>query len=213
MQELFLTAFVTFFVIIDAPGVTPIFATLTEGSGAGHRRAMAIKSVIVATVILLGFAYGGDWLLRQLHVSLDAFRVAGGVLLFLLALEMLFEKRTQRREQRAEALMDEEHHPPEDISVFPMAIPMIAGPGAIASVMLFMNEAEGARDQVVVFAAVGANLLICLVMFLGAGLLLKLMGKTVASAITRILGIVLAALSAQFIIDGISGAFGLATPG
>lgn len=206
--ELFVAAFVTFFVIIDPPGVTPIFASLTEGCSGAHKRAMAFKSVLIATGVLLGFAYGGEWLLGNLHVSLDAFRIAGGVLLFMLALDMLFEKRTERREERAEALMGEDGGPPPaDISVFPMAIPMIAGPGAIASILLYMSEVQSVGEQLTVFAAMGLNILICLVMFLLATPLMRLIGDTLAAMITRILGVILAALSAQFVIDGIKGAF------
>ncbi len=199
--------FVTFFVVIDPIGVTPIFAGLTQGTSAAHRRKMAIKSVLIATIILLGFAYGGEWLLSALGVSLDAFRAAGGVLLFLLALDMIFEKRTERREERAGKLSSEAERAGEDISVFPMAIPMVAGPGAIASAMLFMSGASGdGVAQGVILAAMGANLLVCLVLFLLAGPLMRLMGDTVAAMITRILGVILAALAAQFIFDGISGA-------
>lgn len=199
--------FVTFFVVIDPIGVTPIFAGLTQGTSPAHRRKMAIKSVGIATIILLGFAYGGEWLLSALGVSLDAFRAAGGVLLFLLALDMIFEKRTERREERAEKLSAETHAKGEDISVFPMAIPMVAGPGAIASIMLYMSGASGdVVQQGVILAAMFANLLVCLVLFLAAGPLMRLMGDTVAAMITRILGVILAALAAQFIFDGIAGA-------
>ncbi len=203
-------SFVTFFVVIDVPGVAPIFAGLTEGTDPTHRRRMAIKSVAIATLVLFGFAYGGEWLLGALQISLDAFRAAGGVLLFLIALDMVFEKRTQRREQRADALSGSDDTLPgthEDISVFPMAIPMLAGPGAIASIMLFMSQAGGSLGaQLSVLIGLGANLLICLVTFLLIGPVMKLMGETLAAMITRILGVILAALAAQFIFDGIRGA-------
>lgn len=203
-------SFVTFFVVIDVPGVAPIFAGLTEGTDQAHRRRMAIKSVAIATLVLIGFAYGGEWLLGALQISLDAFRAAGGVLLFLIALDMVFEKRTKRREQRADALSDSDETLPgthEDISVFPMAIPMLAGPGAIASIMLFMSQASGSLGaQISVLIGLGANLLICLVVFLLIGPVMKLMGETIAAMITRILGVILAALAAQFIFDGIRGA-------
>lgn len=201
---------VTFFVVIDPIGVAPIFASLTEGSDAKHKRAMAIKSVLIATVVLFGFAWGGEWLLSALHVSLDAFRAAGGVLLFMLALDMIFETRSKRREERAEAMNEADGDIPgtnEDISVFPMAIPMLAGPGAIASIMLFMSEADGDTfKQVFVFAGMGINLLLCLVLFLAVGWIMRVIGDTLAAMITRILGVILAALAAQFIFDGISGA-------
>lgn len=199
-------AFVTFFVVIDVPGVAPIFAGLTDGASQKHRMKMAIKSVVIATLVLVGFAYGGEWLLGALHISLDAFRAAGGVLLFLIALDMIFEKRTKRREERAEKMSGDDHEH-EDISVFPMAIPMIAGPGAIASIMLFMSQAGGSVGaQVSVLIGLGANLLICLLVFLMIGPVMKLMGDTIAAMITRILGVILAALAAQFIFDGIRGA-------
>lgn len=203
-------SFVTFFVVIDPIGVAPIFAGLTEGSSSAHRRTMAIKSVLIATVVLFGFAYLGEWLLNALHISLDAFRAAGGVLLFMIALDMIFEKRTERREERAEAMNEADESIPgtqTDISVFPMAIPMLAGPGAIASVMLFMNEARGSlSSQLMVFTGMGANLLLCLVLFLAIGFIMKVIGDTLAAMITRILGVILAALAAQFIFDGIQGA-------
>lgn len=202
-------SFVTFFVVIDPIGVAPIFASLTEGSSTKHRNVMAIKSVLIATGVLFGFAWFGEWLLGALHVSLDAFRAAGGLLLMMIALEMVFEKRSKRREKRAEALNEADETVPgthEDISVFPMAIPMLAGPGAIASIMLFMNEAKSVSDQVMVFAGMGANLAVCLILFLAIGWIMKLIGDTLAAMITRILGVILAALAAQFIFDGIKGA-------
>lgn len=210
--SLFTAAFVTFFVLIDAPGVAPIFATLTAKGNAAYRRRMAFKSVFVATIILFLFAFGGAWLLSAMHISIDAFRAAGGVLLFLIALDMVFEKRTERREHRAEEVLEEQENNPEpdDVSVFPMGIPMIAGPGSIATAMFYMSEAPSAVHQGVVIAAIGANLLITLVIFLAAGPLVRFMGASVAGALTRILGVILAALSAQLIIDGIRGAFGLA---
>ena len=210
--SLFVAAFVTFFVLIDAPGVAPIFATLTAGTPAAHRRKMAYKSVFVASLILLFFAFGGAWLLDAMHISLDAFRIAGGALLFLIALDMVFEKRTERRENRAEEVLEEHKNDPEpdDISVFPMGIPMIAGPGSIATAMFYMSEAANWQEQGVVLAAIGANLVITLVIFLLAGPIVKLIGASVAGAITRILGVILAALSAQLLINGIQGAFNLA---
>ncbi|MEA3014542.1 MAG: multiple antibiotic resistance protein, partial [Sphingomonadales bacterium] len=136
MIELFVSAFVTFLVVIDPPGCAPIFASLTRGSPPDQRRIMAFRSVAIAAAILLFFALLGEELLKALGISLAAFRIAGGIMLFLIALEMVFEKRTQRRETRAQEVNDSPEH--EDISVFPMAIPMIAGPGSIASVMLLM---------------------------------------------------------------------------
>ena len=138
-------AFVTFFVLIDAPGVAPIFASLTAPGGSAYARRMALKSVFVAGLILFFFAFAGAWLLGALGISLDAFRVAGGVLLFLIALEMVFEKRQARQKTRADQVLADEEASGrlEDVSVFPLAIPMIAGPGSIASAMLYMQNADG----------------------------------------------------------------------
>jgi multiple antibiotic resistance protein len=205
-------AFVTFFVLIDAPGVAPIFASLTAPGGSAYARRMAVKSVVVATVILFFFAFAGPWLLDRLGISLDAFRVAGGALLFLIALEMVFEKRQQRQKSRADQKLAEEEAAGrlDDISVFPIGIPMIAGPGSIATAMLYMQNTQG--DPVgmgIVSAAIGLNLVLTLLVFLAAGPLMKVMGESVAGAITRIFGVILSALAIQLMIDGIIGAFGL----
>lgn len=212
MLELFLAAFVTFFVIIDPPGVAPMFATLTENTSRSWQRKMAVKSVLVAAFIIVGFAFGGQWLLQKLHVSIDAFRIAGGLLLFLIAVDMLFEKRKERREERNEKVLTEANKHPnvfEDVSVFPLAIPLIAGPGAIASIMLYFAQYQTITEKMIILGGAGANLLICFAVFWLAGPLTRLMGKTVATMIERILGIILAALAAQFLIDGIKGAFSI----
>ena len=205
MTELFISAFITFFVVIDPPGCAPIFSSLTAGTDAAHRRAMAIRSVLVASGILLVFAVFGEDLLGALGISLDAFRVAGGIMLFLIALDMVFEKRTERRESRAQDVKANPKH--EDISIFPMAIPMIAGPGSIASVMLLMAKSNGLTESLIVLSALGAMLVLTLISLLLAGPLMKLLGYRVEAMITRILGVVLAALAAQFVIDGIKASF------
>jgi multiple antibiotic resistance protein len=205
MTELFISAFVTFFVVIDPPGCAPIFSSLTAGTDAAHRRAMAIRSVLVASGILLVFAVFGEDLLGALGISLDAFRVAGGIMLFLIALDMVFEKRTERRENRAQDVKAHPEH--DDISIFPMAIPMIAGPGSIASVMLLMAKSNGLTESLIVLSALGAMLVLTLIALLLAGPLMKLLGYRVEAMITRILGVVLAALAAQFVIDGVKASF------
>ena len=205
MIELFISAFVTLFVIIDPPGCAPIFASLTSGADAAHRRAMAIRSVLIASAILVFFGLLGEDLLRVLGISLAAFRIAGGIMLFLIALEMVFEKRTQRRESRANEIVASPEQ--DDISVFPMAIPMIAGPGSIASVMLLMARGQGLEGSLVVLAALLGVLALTLLALLAAGPLMRLVGQKVEAMITRILGVILAALAAQFVIDGISISF------
>jgi multiple antibiotic resistance protein len=211
----FLPAFATLFVVIDPPGCAPIFASLTHGASPQHRRAMAVRATMIAAVILLVFAFLGKSLLNMLGISLDAFRVAGGIMLFMIALDMVFEKRTERREHRAEKVTKEaeaQHHDvaQEDISVFPMAMPMIAGPGSIASIMLLMSQNVSVPyGHAAVLSALAANLLLNLLALLAAGPLLRLIGKTLTTVITRLLGVVLAALAAQIIFDGIRGAFQL----
>jgi multiple antibiotic resistance protein len=210
MLELFVSAFVTFFVVIDPPGCAPIFGSLTDGTSAAHRRAMAWRSTLIATGVLLFFAMLGEPLLSALGISLDAFRTAGGIMLFLIAIDMVFEKRTERRENRAqEVAKGAESLEHEDISVFPMAIPMIAGPGSIASVMLLTSRSHGPVETSVVLAALGANLALLLACLLAAGPLMRLMGHKLEAMVTRLLGVILAALAAQFVIDGIRGSFNL----
>src|SRR4051812_47031559 len=203
MIELFGSALVTFLVIIDPPGCAPIFASLTSGATAVQRRGMAIRSSLIAWIILMFFALLGRPLLTWLGISLAAFRVAGGIMLFLIAIDMVFERRTERRENRAQNL-DSDH---EDISVFPMAIPMIAGPGSIASTMLLAARSNGVEQSVVVLGALAANLLLTLIALLAARKLMRLLGAKLEAMVTRLLGVILAALAAQFVIDGISISF------
>ena len=201
MTELFVSALVTFFVIIDPPGCAPIFASLTQGVPAPHRRAMAVRSVLIATGILLFFALLGEDLLRALGVSLSAFKIAGGIMLFLIALEMVFEKRQERRSSRAEDVKRDGEI--DDISVFPMGIPMIAGPGSIASVMLLTARSEGVIGTLIVLGALGCILLLTLAALLAAGPLMRLIGEKLEGMITRLLGVILAALAVQFVLDGL----------
>ena len=204
MIELFVSAFVTFFVIIDPPGCAPIFASLTQGAPPAHRRAQAIRSILVASGILFAFAVVGEAFLGALGVSLDAFRVAGGIMLFLIALDMVFEKRTERRENRAQDVLASEH---EDISVFPMGIPMIAGPGSIATVMLLTSRSNGLSESFVVFGALASVLLLTLIALLTAAPLMRWLGYRLEAMITRVLGVILAALATQFVIDGLKASF------
>jgi multiple antibiotic resistance protein len=206
MTALFVSAFVTFFVVIDPPGCAPIFASLTAGAPAAHKRAMAIRSTLVASSILFAFALGGKPFLKALGVGLPAFKVAGGIMLFLIASEMVFEKRTARRETRAEDVMAKEH---EDISIFPMGIPMIAGPGSIASAMLLCSRVDNWADRGVVLAALATILVLTMVSLLAAGPIMRVLGNRLEAMITRVLGVILAALAAQFVIDGIKASFAI----
>ena len=202
MIELFVSSLITFFVVIDPPGCAPIYAGLSSGASPLQRRSMAIRAVGVASAILFVFALFGEKLLHGLGISLASFRIAGGIMLFLIALEMVFEKRTQRREDRAaEVAADPEV---EDVSIFPMAMPMIAGPGSIATVMLLMARTNGLEATLVVLAAMVTILLLTLLALLAAGPLMRLLGTRIEAVITRLLGVLLAALAVQFVLDGLS---------
>ena len=205
LAGLFVSSLVTFFVVIDPPGCAPIYAGLTSGASPQHTRAMAVRAVVVAAIILYVFALFGQDILSALGISLDSFRIAGGIMLFLIALEMVFEKRTQRREDRAQKIIDTPEV--EDVSIFPMAMPMIAGPGSIASVMLLMSRGHGIERTLVILAAMTTILLLTLVALLAAGPLMRFMGQKIEAVITRLLGVLLAALAAQFVIDGLRGSF------
>ena len=207
MVELFLSAFITLFVVIDPPGCAPIYAGLTKAARPAQQRSMAIRAVFIATVILLVFALFGQQLLGALHIELDSFRIAGGLMLFWIAFEMVFEKRTQRREERAERVAAGSEI--EDVSVFPMAMPMLAGPGAIAAVMLLQNEADGTQESLIVLGALGAVMALTLIALVAAGPLIRVLGDRVEAVVTRLLGVLLAALAAQYVIDGLRGSFGL----
>jgi multiple antibiotic resistance protein len=205
MIEFFGSALITFLVIIDPPGCAPIFASLTRGATAVQRRSMALRSTVIAWAILIFFALLGKPLLHALGISLASFRIAGGIMLFFIAIDMVFERRTERREKRAEAI--ERTPEVEDISVFPMAMPMIAGPGSIASAMLWVSRADSAINVAVVLAAITTVIVMTLITLLAAGPLMRLIGDKVEAAITRILGVILAALAAQFVIDGLKQSF------
>ena len=211
MTELFVSALITFFVIIDPPGNAPIFASLTTGATPRQRRSMAVRAILISAIILVFFALLGEQLLGALHISLDAFRIAGGLMLFAIAFEMVFEKRTQRREDRAQKVLDAPEI--EDVSAFPMAMPMIAGPGTIAAVMLLEARSSGIEESLVVLAALATILLLTLGALIAAGPLMRIFGQRIEAVITRLLGVVLAALATQFVIDGLVGAFAITLPG
>jgi MarC family membrane protein len=191
-----ISAFVTLLVIIDPFGLTPLFVALTQGMSARARRAIAVRACITAAGLLTLFAAFGETVLGFVGISMAAFRVAGGALLFLTALDMLFERRAKRRE-------DQTGDDRPDPSVFPLAIPLIAGPGSIASIILLSGQSPGLEGLGVVVAVMLAVLCVVLVMFLLSGLLERLLGKTGINVVTRLLGMLLAALAVQFILDGL----------
>jgi multiple antibiotic resistance protein len=194
-----ITAFATLFVVIDPPGLIPMFIALTPGMTAARRREIGLRACIIAIVILTLFGLLGEAVLGFIGISMSAFRIAGGILLFLTALDMLFERRTQRREGQATV---HDHDP----SVFPLAIPLIAGPGAIATMILLVGEAGSWQGTLAVHAVMIVVIIMAFLMFLISGPLEHVLGRTGTVVITRLLGMLLAALSVQFVIDGIIGA-------
>ena len=195
--EFLLTSFVALFIIIDPIGLTPVFIAITQGMDDTLRRKVALRSVLVSAFVISLFIVGGETVLGFIGISMPAFRIAGGILLFLTALDMLFQRRSKRRENQTEQeLVD-------DPSVFPLAIPLIIGPGAIATVILI----AGAKPGLVGIASTGfitaLVLLAVFVFFSAASRIEKLLGKTGIDVLTRLLGMLLAALSVQFVIEGL----------
>jgi multiple antibiotic resistance protein len=193
----YIPAFVALFVVIDPVGLAPLFVALTAGQAVRQRRIVALRASLVALGILTLFGLAGEAVLSFLGISMPAFRMAGGILLFLTALDMLFERRAQRRQDQA----DTAH--PDDPSVFPLAIPLIAGPGAIATMILLTGQEGGDVAHIVlVHLVMVAVLALVLTLFLLAAPLERLLGPTGINVVTRLLGMLLAALSVQFVIDG-----------
>ena len=197
MLDFYITAFVTLFLIIDPLGMLPLFISVTQGFDK-TRRTIAIRACFVALSILAIFGLAGERVLDFIGIGMPAFRISGGLLLFLTAVEMLFNKRSQRREEQSE----EETH--DDPSVFPLATPLIAGPGSMAAMILLAGEAHtGFNTTAIVMAAMVSVLFITLSLFLMASPAERLMGKTGINVITRLMGMLLAALSVQFVLDGL----------
>ncbi len=198
MSADFLTAFAILFVMIDPIGLTPLFAALTAGTDQKRRIGIALRAVLVAAVILTVFGLAGDALLKSVGISLPAFRISGGIMLFLLAVDMLFEKRTERREKSAE------EDQPNDPSVFPLATPLIAGPGAMATMILLISEHPGdTSGQIMVYLGMASVLAICVIAFMATGMIERMIGPTGIKVLTRLFGTLLGALAVQFVLDGI----------
>jgi multiple antibiotic resistance protein len=192
-----ISAFVTLFVIIDPIGLSPLFAALTTGMSPARRRGIAIRACLVAIGILMAFGLFGEALLGFVGISMAAFKIAGGVLLFLTALDMLFERRQERREDTAG-----EEIRADDPSVFPLALPLIAGPGSIATMILLAGSADWA-GYLAISGVMIAVIAVVFILFLAAPIFERLLGKTGINIVTRLLGMLLAALSVQFVLDGL----------
>ena len=199
--SLALHIFLTLFVVIDPVGIAPIFLGLAGRRSSAERRMVARRAVVVAGSILFSFVLGGAWLLRQIGISLDAFRVAGGLLLFRIAADMVFVQ--LERETKAE---EEEARERSDITVFPLAIPLIAGPGALASAVILAGEARRYSAGLLVVLATGAVVLTLVYGALRASeMVARLLGRTGVNVVTRVLGVLLAALAVQYVGEGVRG--------
>lgn len=205
MLDELLKFFVVLFVVVEPPSLVPLFATMTEGASAGYRRRMALKASAIALTILVVFALAGSWFIEIMGISIDAFRIGGGVMLFLIALDMVFarEEKTTPQEQA-------ETRRRADISVFPLAFPLISGPGALATVLLTFGSVEA--DPLLRAALIGviaAVVALTLLFMLATPFVMRVLGVTGANVVSRVAGVILAALAVQFILDGLRGAFGL----
>ncbi|MCA0401060.1 MAG: MarC family protein [Proteobacteria bacterium] len=209
--DYFLSALTTLMVTVDPPGLAPIFLSLTLGMNSDERRKVAFRAVMIMTGVMVGFALLGQSLLEALGIGFPAFRIAGGLLLFWIAFEMIFELRTRRKSSVARTAIDEDHI--RNVAAFPLAIPLMAGPGTITATMLLAGNAGGNTLKLGALVAVIALVAIaCLAVFLVAERMAKLLGVTGNLVLTRLLGVILAALAVQFVIDGIKAILAMPRP-
>ena len=202
MSDFLISAIVTLLVTLDPPGLAPIFVSLTYGMNAAERKRVAIRACIIAFFIMTFFAVGGAALLQALGISLSAFRISGGVLLFAIAFEMIFELRGKRDTSTAQTAITEDHI--HNVAAFPLAIPLLAGPGAITAIILLAGRSNGSPVLIAALAAIIALILLaCLITFLMAERVSRWLGVTGNVVLTRLLGVILAALAVQFIVDGV----------
>ncbi len=200
--ELATAAFVTLFVIIDPIGLAPLFVTLTVGMTTRQRLSVALRALATGAGILAVFGIAGEFVLNKIGIGMPAFRISGGILLFLIAIEMLFEKRTPRREKTAEDNAEDDARP--DPAVFPLAMPLIAGPGAMTTIILLMGQNSGVvSNQITIYLVMLAVLVIVFLLFMASGMMERVLGHTGINLITRLMGMFLAALSVQFVLDGL----------
>jgi multiple antibiotic resistance protein len=208
MLAIFLNSFVLFFITIDTIGNLPFYISLTEGAKIKKKNQIAIKSVIIAFFITVAFAYLGKYLLDAIGVSLNSLKIAGGVILMFIAIDILFEKRKIRREKKVEEALDEKNF--DEIIVFPIAIPFIAGPSTLATIILLMgNYSNNIEFQISVLLALIAALIISLFLMIGANFSTKYIPQQILHATSRVFAFILAALATQFIIDGIKASFNI----
>ena len=208
MTATFINSFILFFITIDTIGNLPFFISLTEGAKIKKRNQIAIRSIIIAFFIMIGFAYLGRYLLDAISVSLDSLKIAGGIILMVLAIDILFEKRKIRREKKVEDALDEKNF--EEIIIFPMAIPFIAGPSALTTIILLIgNYANLPEYQISVILALVAALAVSLILMIGANFIVKYIPQQILHTTARVMAFILAALATQFVIDGIKASFNI----
>jgi multiple antibiotic resistance protein len=208
MTAVFINSFILFFVTIDTIGNLPFFLSLTENAKVKKRIHIALKSTIIAFLILIAFAYIGRYLLEAIAVSLDSLKIAGGIILMFIAIDILFEKRKIRREKRVEEALDEKNY--DEIVVFPIAIPFIAGPSTLATIILLIgNYANFLEFQISVIIALIAALVVGLVLMIGGSYIVKFLPKQFLHTTARVMAFILAALATQFIVDGIKASFNI----
>ncbi|MGU3398575.1 MarC family protein [Brucellaceae bacterium D45D] len=195
------SAFITLLVTIDPPGLAPLFLALTPGMDRNHRAQVALRASIISLAVMVLFAVAGAQILGMFGISIGAFRVAGGLLLFWIAFEMIFEKRTERKEKSAEVAITKDHI--RNIAAFPLAIPLIAGPGAISAIVLTSNSFQGFGPRLMLIAVIFLCLLITYLVLRLAERVDRFLGETGRSILTRLLGVILAALAVQFVADGV----------
>lgn len=209
MSDYLINAFATLFVTIDPIGLAPMFLAVTAGMSAKDRRRVAIRATVTASLILLLFFVAGQAVLNVLGISVSAFRVAGGILLFIIAIEMVFGKRQTRKAETAEKAVEDTTGAIHEVAIFPLAIPLIAGPATISAIILLSSQAP----DTLTYAGLGGVILFilssCLFTFLLADRIERLLGDTAQLVITRLLGVLLAALSVQFVADGVKVFLGL----
>src|SRR5262245_3441978 len=207
MLEQLLKFFVVFFVVVEPVSLIPLFSALTEGASKSYKHKMALKSVLVAGIILIVFAFGGARLLELMGISVEAFRIFGGLLLFLIALDMVFARESGTRTSSGERAESARR---ADISVFPLAFPFIAGPGALATILLWFGPVRLGEAPLLfagLLAAVALVLVLSLVAMWLATPLMRVLGVTGANVANRLFGVVLGALAVQFVMDGLRASF------
>lgn len=201
LLQFFISALVTLLVVVDPVGLVPAFVAITHGLPPHARRSVALRACLIATAILAGSALFGDWLLRTLSISLPAFRIAGGLLLFSIASEMVFGVRIARQSKAAEQVIEQHVR---NIAAFPLAIPLMAGPGAITAMVLLGGRGNGDPFRLaILLAAIATVMALCLLVFTLSSRIAKLIGTTGNVVLSRLLGVLLAALAVQYVIDGV----------